>query len=249
MKNNKILHLSKSLFMRLFLIAFLLLILSRITFAQDIPMDTLLSSTSQQKEELIKQKLVSLALNNPDLKVLNSQIAIAKHEAGSAKADWLNYFSASGNLNEFSLNPSQAPVYNVYPRYNFSVNIPLGSFFKNADKVKAAKQNIIIAQQQKASKIRDIKTAVLEYYEDYMLYSKEFTMQSQLVENTYNLYLQQERKFRNGSISIEDYNTSFNNYNNSLTNKLKLQHDMDVAKLNLEGMIGTSLEDVIRSAQ
>jgi hypothetical protein len=63
----------------------------------------------------------------------------------------------SGNLNELSIkqdnssNGLNGQIF--YPRYNFGVNLPLDFFSSKSNEVKAARENLLIAEAEKMNAI------------------------------------------------------------------------------------------------
>ncbi len=90
----------------------------------------------------IREKLVQLALQNPSYEIMDHSVNIADYNVRIAKSAWLSTMFASGNINEFSINPSSAgsnPIY--YPKYNVGINIPFNIFSQNTNNLKIAREN------------------------------------------------------------------------------------------------------------
>jgi len=99
----------------------------------------------------------------------------------------------------------------------------------------------------KITKYEEIKTEVLTRYQDYLMYKQQINIETTVVENLYNNYLQAEQKFRNGQINVEEYNSALQAYNEELSKKLAIQRDFNVSRLEIEKLIGVPLENVLRS--
>lgn len=234
--------------MKQFLLLSLILLLSSPTFAQ---------LESQQKSDMrfsdIREKLIGLAIQNPDLEIADHQIEIAKYNLKSAKGWWVNNVSLSFNANEFTIKrltgekPVTGQYYPYYPFYNIGINIPIGGIFTQPAKVKAAREQVAIAQAQRNSRYRGIRAAVLSAYEDYMTSKELFTVQMQIAESTYNEFLQAKQKFRNGSISVEDYNVASEAYHSQLKNKISAQHSLNLNQIKLEALIGVPLNSILNN--
>ncbi len=142
-----------------------------------------------------KQKLVELALQNPDVKQYDVRKEVAKYDTRIAKAQWLNHFMASGNLNEFTLkNSSQNANQNFYPRYNFGVVVPFGHFLSIPNEVKKAKAEGKMAQKQQESAALIIKDKVLEAYEEYAANKQLVELHGPILEDALLHYNQSEEK-------------------------------------------------------
>lgn len=201
------------------------------------------------EDDPLAKQLVLLALENADIKTSQYQVEEAEEQLKLAKNEWWNQVVLSGNINEYSINPppKNGGYYPYYPRYNFGGTIPFGIFTTHTHKVRAAKKALAIAEEQKTLKMQQVKTEVLTAYQDYLMYKQQLITENTLVENLYNVYVQAEQKFRNGQISIDEYNKALQTYNGELNNKLTLQRDLNVSKLKIEELIGVPLENVLRA--
>lgn len=193
----------------------------------------------------IAQRLVALALQNADIKISDLKIEEAKSQVWLAKTGWMNIASVSGNLNEFSINPPKGITNIYYPKYNLGVTIPLGYFITNANLVKNSRREEQIVKYQKENQQETIKNEVLSKYEDYLMYKQQLDLQSQVTENQYNSYLQTQQKFQSGQVGMDEYNSALKEYNAELTTKITLQHDLNVAQLDLEKLIKVPLQSVL----
>lgn len=201
----------------------------------------------------IEDKLVGLAMQNPNLEISDHQIQIAKYELKEAKAWWINNISLTFNANEFTVDrlvkgtqPQQVGgYYPYYPIYNASVSIPIGGLFSKPSATKAAKEKVAIAVADRNLVYRQIRAAVLSAYEDYLADRQLLTLQSQMTESSYNDYLQAKQKFRNGQIGVDSYNSSFKEYHAQLTNSINAQHDLEISRIKLEEIIGVPLSTVL----
>ncbi|WP_315820632.1 TolC family protein [Paraflavitalea speifideaquila] len=75
----------------------------------------------------IREKLVQLAMQNPSFEIADRNVNVATYQLRRAKGTWFGVISASGNVNEYTINPKSAPSNQatLYPKYNFSLNLPL----------------------------------------------------------------------------------------------------------------------------
>lgn len=224
------------------LFIFFLPFISAASFAQQ---NTLGPEASTTASKDISEKLVALALANADNEVAKLQVDVAKYQLSRTKGDWLNNLFAAANLNEFSINPAYKNYSLYFPKYNFGVSVPLGIFVTQPNNVKIARKNMQIAQAAEKSKQAAIREQVLSLYQDYLMYTQLLVIQTQAAENEYTFYKQAEQKFKNGEIPIADYTNAAKNYNTELTQKIKVQHDLNIVKLQLDQLIGTSLDEVL----
>lgn len=201
----------------------------------------------------ISEKLVTLALQNPELEIADHQINIAKYNVVEAKAWWADRLSVSFNANEFTikrLENKQQPngqFYPYYPFYNVGLQLTLGDFFSKPATTRAAKEQVAIAEAKRTSTYRSIRAAVLTAYENYLANQELLTIQSQVTESLYNDYLQAKEKFRNGSISVDDYNKAIQAYHDQLAGRINAEHNFNLTKIQLEALIGVPIETVLNN--
>jgi outer membrane protein TolC len=192
----------------------------------------------------IEEKLVTLALNGPSIKTLTNQSKINEYQLRAAKNTWVNLLTLSANFNDQNAFARNQAATFVFPRYFFGVNIPLGTLLSRTS-VKAAKEQLAISKNNMEQLQRDIKADVLSKYKEYQITGELMAIQSQTLDDEETAYLQAKEKFRNGIITIEEYNIAQKKYNAELSAKLNLQMQRDLKKLEIERLIGTSLENVL----
>ncbi|NSL86699.1 TolC family protein [Chitinophaga solisilvae] len=197
-----------------------------------------------------KQRLVELALQNPGIQHYDVQQEVNKYEKRIAAARWANLFSASGNLNEITLRGnSQGSVY--YPRYNFGVFVPLGSFITIPSEVRRVKAQSKLIDTEKKSKAMELKARVLHQYEDYAALKQLLEIHLPVLEDALNHFSQIEEKFKAGdaSVPMDIYKEAYRSYNNELVRKITLERDLRQSKIDLEGLVGVTLEEVLLQVQ
>ena len=154
--------------MRYFLIS-LLLFSSVLKAQQPIP----LYRPDSLRRFDIREKLVSLAMQNPVYEMADHASLAASYQINIAKSAYLGLFSAQANVNEFTISQHKdvngAVIPNYYPIYNFGVNIPFDIFTRTTNNVKIAKENYYMTTAAKNQKFREIKADVLTKYENYLL--------------------------------------------------------------------------------
>lgn len=199
-----------------------------------------------------RKKLVDEALkNNTKSKALGFQTEVTKQELKKSKVKWLDYINASGNLNEFTLNPakqiSQGTQQNLnfYPRYNFGLAFSLGSIFANANDVQIAKKKINIAQTEENEEKLKLRSLVLAKFEEYVEARELLKLQVQIVSDEETGYKISEKKFRQNQMTMEDFNESAKKYNIERYKIIEIRRQIGVSRYELEGLTGSQLEDGI----
>ncbi|MGN7824469.1 TolC family protein [Chitinophaga sp. 22536] len=196
-----------------------------------------------------KEKLVELALQNPDISQYAIKKEINKYEKNMAGAAWLNHFTAAGNLNEFTIkgNSNNNINTNYYPRYNFGVMLPLGNLIKIPNDIKRVKAEGRLLDKQREAEAMALKGKVLEAYEEYAANKKLYELHMPLMEDALQNFNQAEEKFRAGdpAVPIEIYKSSYSAYNGEMVKHIQLEKVLRQSKLILEALVGTTLENVM----
>lgn len=195
----------------------------------------------------IREKLVQLALQNPNFEIADRQVNVAKYQLHKAKGSWLNTFSATGNVNEYTINPKSAPSNQatLYPKYNFSINLPFDFFTSKANEVKIARENLYIAHAEKNEKYRTVRKTVLSAYEDYLMHKEKYDLIIRMAQSEYTEYKLAEKDFADGLITPEVFKKAETAYYEQQLKKADQQRNFSVAKLELEAIIGVSIDDVL----
>lgn len=199
--------------------------------------------------EDIENRLVEMALANPDQKVREYETQRSKAQLTKAKAEWLNYVMASANINDVTTgryrnnNDYRAQVY--YPLWNIGVRVPLGTLIQNGQDVKVARANVNISNAQEESARRQFKAMILSKYHTYLTTKQKLAMQAEITEDDFAAFTQAESRLAAGSISYESYTSASLQYNNDRTKKMDLEIEVNNLKYEIEALIGAKLETVI----
>ncbi len=219
-------------------------------FSQSVDYNTIILPENIKNVD-IREKLVQLAWNNnPENRIVENNIKIAKKSIGVNASEWLDIFRANGNINEFTIDPGSSPnPNNYYPRYNFSASFSLGMFLSIPTRTKIAKidlENQIELQNSQKLKIR---AQVLRLYEAYRRNKELFKIQTNLTDEAYSSYVISEQQFKSGEITLEEWTVQFKNYNSSVEQKITRESELEIAKINLEEVIGVNIDDILNTYQ
>ncbi|HEX4849366.1 MAG TPA: TolC family protein, partial [Puia sp.] len=207
-------------------------------------------STDTNKVIDIRERLVQLALQNPTYEMADHQVALTEYQVQLAKGNWLGILVVAFNINEFTVNQitgssSQGAQY-FYPKYNIGLTIPMDLLSRQKNTVRIAKENYMIAHAQKNDRFRQIKAEVLTRYEDYLLDQQMLDLQLQVTQDAFTLYKRSEKDFQDGIVKLEEFNKSYESWASEQAKKLTLQRNVNVAKIEMERMIGVKLDEVLR---
>jgi outer membrane protein TolC len=204
----------------------------------------------------IREKLVTLALQNPNYEIADRRVSIAGYALKKAKGNWVSTLAVQGNFNEFAFKknttttgPGGVVTTNpsvFYPKYNFGINVPFNLISDRKNEVKMAKENLSIAQAEKNQHFREIKAQVLTEYEDYLLFQQKLDFQTQVTQDARTVYLSSEKGFQEGAIQQEEYNKSYRAYLDEKIKQAEYLRNFNVIKLEMEAMIGISMDDLLK---
>lgn len=192
----------------------------------------------------VREKLVQLAMQNPNYEVADRTVNKSLYELRKAKGSWLGQVSVQGNLNELSIDKNN-PQASFYPRYNISVNVPLDLFTSKPNDIKIARENYLIAEANRNDKYRLIRAEVLTLYEDYLMHKERLESQVRITQDEYTIFMSKERDFQDGIINQEEYTKFSKGYEETKLRKGEYQRNFNVAKYELERMIGMTLEEAL----
>ena len=202
-------------------------------------------STVDTSLTAIEARLVELALNGPTMKEAVHRNKINEYMVKAAKNTWVNMFTISVNYNDQSFAKNTGTNTYVYPKYYFGFTLPLGTLLSKTQ-VRAAEEQVKISISNEEQLKRNIRAEVLGKYKQYRAIGQLIVIQRELIDDVQAALITSEENFRKGTITIEAYNTAQRNKNDESSRLINLQLDQDLVKIELERMIGQSLESVIR---
>lgn len=219
---------------------------SRAVLAQDVDYNAIILPTNAVNTSF-EEKLVQLAWrNDPNNTMIVKEASIAQYNLKQAQWNWLDYFSAQGNLNEFTINPGSDTNDRsaFYPRYNFSVRISFGTLATNALEVKKRRVQASINEDAiKARKIQ-VRALTLTRYAQYQLAEKKYKIQKETADQSDVNFKYIEQRFKDGQDDLQTYNNILERNTNQQLRLAELEAELRMAKYGVEELIGTKLENV-----
>lgn len=197
-----------------------------------------------QHDSLVKVKLVKLAMNNPQLKIADASIQIAKSDVSRAKSTLLSSLNASANINEFVVNGSPGALY--YPKYNIGLSLPFDIAAKTKNLKKTANENLIIHEELKKDKEEAIKAQVLTAYENYKVERELVLIEKSFIEYTFSADEAAQQSFANGEITMDVMNKAHQAYLQEKEKLVTKQKDLNIAIIVLEQIVGVPLEEAVK---
>ena len=197
-------------------------------------------------DSIIQSRLVTLALQGPRYGAATHQVNVATEQLNIAKRSWLNLLSISGNFNQFDLPGNNQNAQYVYPKYLLGVTIPIGLFFEIGPQTRAARESVSVYRSNQEELARTIRMQVLSQYTTYKNYSALIGLENTILVDQQAALNQMEKKFQDGTATIEQYNIANKAYTDERVKMLNLQLSQDLVRLDIERMIGVSLDSVIK---
>jgi len=195
-------------------------------------------------DSVIEQRLVELALNGPEMQSSDHHSKINEYQLRAAKNAWMNLLTFSINYNDQTFKTVPGNYY-VYPKYFIGLNIPLGTLLSRTP-VKAANEAVEIGKLDKEQLRRKIKADVLAKYREYKAQAELIAMETGMVNDVEAALSEAKDKFRKNEISFEVYNGVQRSRNDEYVKVVNLKLQQELIKLDIERMIGTSLESVLK---
>lgn len=194
-----------------------------------------------------EERLVQIAWqNNPANRVVEMEVTAAEYEHQTAKAGYLDVFSVMGNLNEFNISPSPETrgMAAFWPRYNISAMINFGQIARTNAQVKQTREMTKIKQEEIGVRKLELRAEVLTLYENYRMHLEVAKLQRQIENDVYSSFLNAVDYFKNGEITLEEYNTFQKESNMEKMRTITTENAYWTAKYELEKVLGVALEDI-----
>ncbi len=122
----------------------------------------------------------------------------------------------------------------------------MGLIVSNGTDVKITKESEKIAKDQQAELAKSIRATVLTNYKQYKANEKLLIIQNQAVDDEQANFLQVEQKFKNGTATLDAYNSASSKYNAEVVKVINLQLQLDLIKVELERLTGIKLGDILK---
>lgn len=189
--------------------------------------------------------LVQLAwLNNPASAIAQEEVDKSVYEQRQTKREWIADATATFNLNETHLRDFNNPNNQFFPRYNFGLGLNLGKIWNQKDKNRAAKSDVVIAQQRVNLEKLALRSETLSRYATFVNARQALRSRALVEQEAYSNYVVVQQLFKTDERTFEDYSKASATYIETQDARLKAQTDMQVALYRLEEIIGLKWEQV-----
>lgn len=195
----------------------------------------------------IRERLVQLALQNPNYEIADRQVAVANYQLKKAKNSILSKLNANFNANEYTLKLKKAPGDNLlFPLFNFGISVPFDILTSRKSDINIAKENLGAVEAAKNQRFREIKAEILSKYEDYLMFKQKLEYESQIAQDAEAIFLQAEKDFSDNIIKQEDYNKAYRDRTEEKTKLAEIVRNFNVIKIEIEKMIGIPFDELLQ---
>lgn len=189
-----------------------------------------------------KDYLVQLAWrNSPSNKIQEYERTIAEKEVQLAKKDWHDDVQFGFNINEVSFANVIAPSSDnivLYPLYQFTTTLSLGTFTNNKRKREIAEVKVDIKDEEIVVKKLELRTKVLTKYANYLAAIELLKIRTSALEDANTNYTLAKERFMNRDLELEDLNRAADVFYNSQEKKLDAEGIIDISIIELEEVLG-----------
>ena len=118
--------------------------------------------------------------------------------------------------------------------------------FSNNNDVKITRQSAQIVKDQDLELRLTVKANVISDYTQYKAYRKLLAIQGKVNDDEQATLLQVQQKFSDGTATLEAYNDASRKYNDEVVKTINLQLQQDLIRVEIEKLIGRSMDDIFK---
>ncbi|WP_285056442.1 TolC family protein [Pedobacter ginsengisoli] len=213
-------------------------------------------STAQAKSQesmlsdfsyLYMEKLIAVAKENyPKYKTFDHQINIAKYNLNQQKSSWLDPFSFSYiyRSNSNAVNSLDDNVNLLLSGYQFGVTISPGFFLKKPSTIRAAKEELKLAQLSKAEYDLMLESEVKNRYLVYLQSYNILKIRTKAVLDVESSFKLIKARYERNEVSFQDYNNGSIALSSAYEGRITAESNLSTAKVALETLLTKKLEEI-----
>lgn len=209
-----------------------------------------------QRPTSFEDYLVQLAwLNSPETKILSYERLKEEKDVSLQKTKWADDIGLTFNMNEVSLanvlDTMKEDNLVLYPLYQFTASVKLGTFVNNKKKRELEEVDILIADMEANQHKLAIRAETLARYRKLLLAIETLKVRIRAEEDARNTVDITQQKFKNSDsdIELEDVLRASESYNNAQEKRLTAETDIELSKLALEELIGVKWETAMKAEE
>jgi outer membrane protein TolC len=199
-----------------------------------------------QRPTTFEDYLVQLAwLNNPQTQILAFEKTKEQKEVELQRMGWMDDVKFGFNINEVSLSNVLQPNDDnlvLYPLYQFSAGVSLGTFTTNKKKREIEEVDVKISDMEANQHKLKIRAETLGRYQKLLLAIETLKIQIKAEEDARNTQELANQRFKNADLELEDLLRASEAYNNAQEKRLAAETEISLSKIAVEEMIGVKWE-------
>lgn len=194
------------------------------------------------------QRLIDTAIANyPRVRYFQNRVNVAATNISKTKASWLDALTVS-----YVYQPGTATVNPVNPTSTYFKGLQAGLFLNVGTLVakpwliKQAKQEMMVTQSEQEEYIITLSTEVKRRFYMYVQRVAELKLQARASEDTEAQLKDVKYKFEKGEETFDSYSKVLIQFTEHQQTKVQAEANVFLAKADLEELIGTKLENIIK---
>jgi len=194
------------------------------------------------------QRLVDTAIKNyPRIGYFKNRVSVAQANLSKVKASWLDPLTLSYvyQPNDPTINPVN-PTNTYFKGAQAGVFLNLGNLFAKPSAIKQAKREVLVQQSEQAEYIITLTYEVKRRYYLYLQRVAELKLQIRAAEDSEAHLRDFKIKFEKGEETFDSYSKVLIQLTEHQQTKVQAEANVFIAKADVEELIGTKLENVIK---
>ena len=215
-----------------------------------------LGNSDSTSIDVVAKGLADIAMKNESRdNVDEANIKAAEYNYKAQKTAWLDLMRFTINLNEFTVqktlgaDPSTLPGRAFWPRYNFQVHVPFGTFTNLPKQTKVQYYHYQAEIESAKMNKQNLGLQTMTLYYDFVRTQRLYELQEEAVQDASFAFTKTEEKFSKGEVPLDVYTATNRRYNTERATKVSLEHDLLVGKAQLESLLGMPLEAALRQVR
>lgn len=218
-------------------------------FAQQTDFDAVIQPVDSKARDF-SEYLVQLAwMNYPESAIAQYELLNANSDQKNIKKEWMRDVQASFNLNESNLRGVDTSGNVFFPRYNLGITLNLYNILTQKEKTRIGGRRIDIAEQKVNQRKLTLRSETLQRWANFRL-AREIVKERALVEQELNnTFIIVQQLYKSDEKTLEEYTTASAAYYQAREARIRAATDLELAKFQLEEIIGLRWEQVQHPAK
>lgn len=194
------------------------------------------------------QRLIDSAIKNyPRIKYFQNRVGVAEANVSKVKASWFDALTLSYVYQPYdaTINPVN-PTSTYFKGAQAGVFVNVGNLLSKPSAIKQAKREVMVQQNEQEEYIITLTYEVKRRYYLYVQRVGELKLQIRAAEDTEAQLKDVKFKFEKGEETFDAYSKVLIQLTEHQQTKIQTETNVFVAKSDLEELIGTKLENIIK---